>query len=160
MHRSYTLVLDLDETLVHFDQRRRNYRPRPYAQRFLAEMSKYFELVIFTAGLKDYADWILDDLDRLRFIRHRLYRNSCKFRRGVYVKDLSRLGRDLDRTIIVDNIAENFDLQPENGIHILSWFNNPGDTELVKLEPFLRSIVENNVPDVKEVIRQCFRPQQ
>ena len=103
-------MLDLDETLVHFDQRRRNYKPRPYAQAFLSEMSKYYELVIFTAGLKDYADWILDDLDRLRFIRHRLYRNSCKFRRGVYVKDLSRLGRDLDRTIIIDNIAENFDL--------------------------------------------------
>ena len=57
-------MLDLDETLVHFDQRRRNYKPRPYAQWFLGEMSKYFELVIFTAGLKDYADWILDDLDR------------------------------------------------------------------------------------------------
>ena len=116
-------------------------------------MSKYYELVIFTAGLKDYADWILDDLDRLRFIRHRLYRNSCKFRRGVYVKDLSRLGRDLDRTIIIDNIAENFDLQPENGIHILSWFNNPSDTELFKLQPFLKSIVENNVQDVKDVLR-------
>ena len=110
MHRHFTLVLDLDETLVHFDQRRRNYRPRPHAQRFLSEMSKFYELVIFTAGLKEYADWILDDLDRMKCIRHRLYRNSCKFRRGVYVKDLSRIGRDLSKTIIVDNIADNFDL--------------------------------------------------
>ena len=108
-------------------------------------MSRYYELVIFTAGLKTYADWILDDLDKQRCIRYRLYRNNCKLRRGVYVKDLSRLGRDLDRTIIIDNIAENFDLQPNNGIHILSWFNNPGDNELLKLEPFLRSIVETNV---------------
>ena len=139
------LVLDLDETLVHFDQNIRNYRPRPYASWFLNEMSRYYELVIFTAGLKPYADWILDDLDKQRCIRYRLYRNNCKLRRGVYVKDLSRLGRDLDRTIIIDNIAENFDLQPNNGIHILSWFNNPADTELLKLEPFLRSIVETNV---------------
>ena len=110
MHRSYTLVLDLDETLVHFDQRLRNYKARPYAHRFISEMSKYYELVIFTAGLKNYADWILDDFDTSRFILHRLYRNNCKLRRGVYVKDLSRLGRDLNRTIIIDNIAENFDL--------------------------------------------------
>ena len=107
-HRQYTLVLDLDETLVHFDPRRRNYRARPHATAFLTEMAQYYELVIFTAGLKEYADWILDDFDKLRCIRYRLYRNSCKFRKGVYVKDLSRLGRDLSKTIIVDNIADNY----------------------------------------------------
>ena len=73
-------------------------------------MSKIYELIIFTAGLKEYADWILDDFDKGKHITHRLYRNSCKFRKGVYVKDLSRLGRDLNRTLIVDNIAENYDL--------------------------------------------------
>ena len=64
-HKEYTLVLDLDETLVHFDQRRRNYRARPHAITFVNKMSKYFELVIFTAGLKDYADWILNDFDKI-----------------------------------------------------------------------------------------------
>lgn len=60
----YTLVLDLDETLVHFDPKSRTYRPRPGVLKFLHEMSKYFELAVFTAGLKDYADWILNDLDK------------------------------------------------------------------------------------------------
>lgn len=73
-------------------------------------MAKYYELVIFTAGLKEYADWILDDFDKERLIKFRLYRNSCRFKKGVYVKDLSRLGRDMSKTIIVDNIAENFEL--------------------------------------------------
>ena len=73
-------------------------------------MAKYYELVIFTAGLKEYADWILDDFDKERLIKFRLYRNSCRFKKGVYVKDLSRLGRDMRKTIIVDNIAENFEL--------------------------------------------------
>ena len=62
--KEYTLVLDLDETLVHFDPKIKTYRPRPGALKFLNEMCKYFELVIFTAGLKDYADWILNDFDR------------------------------------------------------------------------------------------------
>ena len=60
----YTLVLDLDETLVHFDARSRTYKPRPGVMNFLCELYKYYELVVFTAGLKDYADWILNDLDK------------------------------------------------------------------------------------------------
>ena len=120
-------------------------------------MSHYYELVIFTASLKDYADWILDDFDRNGYIRHRLYRNSCKLRRNVYVKDLSKLGRDLSKTIIIDNIAENYDAQPDNGIHILSWFSNPSDTELSKLMPILRKFVEQDVMDVREMIKQYFK---
>lgn len=59
----YTLVLDMDETLIHFDPRRRMFRPRPHVHNFLREMSQYWEIVVFTAGLKDYADWILNELD-------------------------------------------------------------------------------------------------
>lgn len=104
----YTLVLDLDETLVHFDPRIKTYRPRPGALKFLNEMCNYYELVVFTAGLKDYADYILNDLDRQHYITHRLYRDHTKCKGGVYVKDLSKLGRDLKKTIIIDNIEENF----------------------------------------------------
>jgi len=156
-HRRYTLVLDLDETLVHFDQKRRTYKPRPYASRFCAEMSKYFELVVFTAGLKDYADWILDDFDRARHIRYRLYRNSCKFKRGVYVKDLSCLGRDLSKTLIIDNIEDNFEMQPDNGINCESWFDNPNDTELARYEPILRNMALSNVDSVCDTIRAHFK---
>jgi len=156
-HRFYTLVLDLDETLVHFDQRKRSYRARPYAANFIKEMSKHFELVIFTAGLKEYADWILDDFDKYRYISHRLYRNSCRFRKGVYVKDLSRIGRDLSRTIIVDNIAENYELQADNGINIASWFNSYQDIELQKLEPILRMMVETKVTDVRDTLKQYLK---
>ena len=115
-------------------------------------MSKYYELVVFTAGLKDYADWILNEFDKERKIKYRLYRNSCRFKKCVYVKDLSRLGRDLTKTLIIDNIADNYELQPENGINILSWFNNMQDTELQKLEPILKMFVESRVPDVRPVI--------
>ena len=156
-HREYTLVLDLDETLIHFDQGRRNYAVRPHAQAFIREMAQHYELVIFTAGLKEYADWILNDFDKQGYIRHRLYRNSCRFRRGVYVKDLSKLGRSLAKTIIVDNIAENFDLQSENGINIISWFSSRSDTELLKLSQLLTMFVEQQAEDVRVMIKQYFR---
>ena len=56
----------------------------------------------------------------------------------VFIKDLSCLGRDLSKTIIVDNITENFLLQPDNGISIKSWFDDPDDTALADLAPLLR----------------------
>ena len=104
----YTLVLDLDETLIHFDPKVKRYKPRPGVHRFLGELYRYYELVVFTAGLKDYADWILNDFDRQAFISHRLYRDHTKYRNGVYMKDLSRLGRDMKKILIIDNIEENF----------------------------------------------------
>lgn len=139
--RDYTLVLDLDETLVHFQEKengKSQFLIRPYAQFFLKEMSKYYELVIFTAGLQDYADFILDKLDTKGWLSHRLYRRHCYFQNNVYQKDLSRLGRELSKTMIVDNNAENFQLQPDNGIYIKSWYDDPDDKALLELAPILK----------------------
>ena len=71
----YTLVLDLDETLVHFEASERKFKIRPFCISFLKTLSKLFEIVIFTAASQDYADWILDVLDPSKeYIQHRLYR--------------------------------------------------------------------------------------
>jgi CTD small phosphatase-like protein 2 len=69
------LVLDLDETLVHYDWHNKQFKIRPYARTFLQEMSKFFEIVIFTAAHQNYADFIIDCLDPNKdLIQHRLYR--------------------------------------------------------------------------------------
>jgi CTD small phosphatase-like protein 2 len=57
------------------------------------------------------------------------------------VKDLSKLGRDLSKILIIDNIEENFCSQPDNGIPIISWYNDPNDRELEKMTPFLKNLV-------------------
>ena len=59
--------------------------------------------------------------------------------------------------MIIDNIAENFGMQPENGIQILSWYNDAKDVELQKLEPILKSVVRQNVADVRDFIKMSFR---
>ena len=74
------------------------------------------------------------------------------------MKDLSRIGRDLAKTIIVDNVAENFMLQPDNGIFIKSWFDDQNDTALSELAPLLKQIVKKKVPDVRDALRR-FRDQ-
>jgi len=75
-------------------------------------MSKNWEIVIFTAGLKEYADPIINDLDTQRHISRRFYRDSCVNVEGIYIKDLTKLGTQVDfsKIVIVDNIAANFSL--------------------------------------------------
>jgi CTD small phosphatase-like protein 2 len=151
----YTLVLDLDETLIHYMEIGNEGRlfVRPYCQNFLQEMSKYYEVVIFTAALQDYADWALDQIDTGKWITHRLYRQHTMPSGTVFLKDLSRLGRDLTKTIIADNVAENFSLQNDNGIFVKTWFDDPNDVMLESLAPLLREIVVRKVKDVRAALR-------
>ena len=154
---TYTLVLDLDETLVHFV-----YTPsggifliRPYCLQFLEEMSKIFEIIIFTAALKDYADSILDILDpHKKLIKYRLYRQHTSVCGITFCKDLSKIGRDLEKSLIVDNLADNFKLQPNNGIHIWTWIDDIKDTQLNDLGKILKDLVSKQPPDVRPIIKK------
>ncbi|CAD8084697.1 unnamed protein product [Paramecium sonneborni] len=156
----YTLVIDLDETLVHYQELVDDgqFLVRPYAEQFLIEMSKYYEIVIFTAALQDYADFILDLIDKSNVISHRLYRQHTTLIDGTHVKDLTFVGRDLNTTIIIDNMAENFQHQPENGICIQSWYGEEDDRALYQLAPILSQIVIKKCKDIRNALR-CLRNQ-
>lgn len=115
-----TLVLDLDETLIHsslspepdfafsfplnIDDRpvQVYVNTRPCLSDFLSQMSLCYEIVVFTTSLPSYADPLISQIDPKGLISHRLYRDSCLFHDGRYIKDLSRLGRDLKNVLIVD----------------------------------------------------------
>jgi RNA polymerase II subunit A small phosphatase-like protein len=151
------LVLDLDETLIHssfsviaqadllfsFGPEETpvtvSVRVRPGARQFLEDLAPLYELVVFTASVKTYADRVVDHIDPHGYIRHRLYRDSCTEFGGSWVKDLSRLNRKLERIIIVDNTPGAYLLHPYNAIPISSWFDDPSDTALVQLLYFLRN---------------------
>lgn len=96
---------------------------RPYAIECLKKASKHFEVIVFTASKKCYADAVLDYLDPSHeYIHHRLYRNDCTFNEGVYIKDLRIFGdRKLQDMVIVDNALYSFAYQLDNGIPILTW---------------------------------------
>eukprot|EP00928_Gymnodinium_smaydae_P014633 TRINITY_DN1538_c0_g1_i1.p1 TRINITY_DN1538_c0_g1~~TRINITY_DN1538_c0_g1_i1.p1 ORF type:complete len:788 (+),score=104.68 TRINITY_DN1538_c0_g1_i1:124-2364(+) len=156
---TYTLVLDLDETLVHYFEcdGLGNYGVRPGMNEFLARMHAVgYELVIFTAATQDYADWVIGQIDPEGLIHHRLYRQNALPWGPLFAKDLSRLGRDLDRTLIIDNVQENFMLHPNNGIFISTWYDDPQDTALTDLTAMLQEIVTTKatVPDVLDKYRE------
>jgi CTD small phosphatase-like protein 2 len=71
-------------------------------------------------------------------IKARLYRQHCSTLEETTVKDISKLGRNLAKCIIIDNLPENFSLQPENGIYIQSWYGESEDRALFELAPLLK----------------------
>jgi len=125
-------------------------KKRPGVESFLTEMTKHYEIVLYTASQSIYATPILNQLDPNNHIHHRLFRESCIVTNGGFIKDLSRLGRDLAGVIIVDNSPACYALQPENGIPISTWTEDPNDLMLSQLTSFLKLLA--TVDDVREYL--------
>ena len=167
-----TLVLDLDETLIHsafepFIPRDDitltmkmkdndiiiHVLKRPYLDEFLNIVTQKYEVVIFTASISDYANPLLDQLDPMKKISHRLFREHCtKADNGLFIKDLNRLGRDLKNVIIIDNNPVSFIANKANGLPILTWHSIQSDNELIKLIPLLTYL--SNVDDIRPIINK------
>jgi RNA polymerase II subunit A small phosphatase-like protein len=145
MVRCYCLKI---EDVVHFVY----VAKRPGVDEFLIEMAKHYEIVIYTASLNKYADPLLDLLDPTRVIRARLFRESCVYYEGNYVKDLSLIDRDLSQAIIVDNSPSSYIFHPENAIDCSSFIDDPEDRELDQIGAFLAGI-----KDVKDVRGYCSK---
>lgn len=164
-----TLVLDLDETLVHSqfmtfsapsdviikieienEVHDIHVMVRPGVKEFLEKMDKFFEIVIFTASVSKYADPLLDIIDKKGYCPFRLFREHCSLINTTFVKDLQRLGRDLKDIVIVDNSPLSYALHPENGLPILTWFEDKNDTELYQIMPVLEFL--SYVPDVRDYV--------
>lgn len=170
LHRK-CLIVDLDETLVHS-----SFKPvknadfiipveidnvvhqvyvlkRPYTDEFLEKIGSLFECVLFTASLAKYADPVSDLLDKRGVFRSRLFREACVFYGGNYVKDLDRLGRDINKVIIVDNSPASYAFHPDNAIPVQTWFDDPNDCELLELIPLMEELARTD--DIYAVLGTC-----
>lgn len=168
-----TVVLDLDETLVHsttgtpppnydfmitpiIEGVTMNFYvlKRPGVDEFLEAISKKYEVVVFTAGLEQYASLLLDVLDPKGLISHRLYRDSCKpLVKRRFAKDLSTTGRDLGNVVIVDDNPRSYALQPANAIPIKRFVDDVEDKELEKLVGFFERYCDG-FEDMREAVKQ------
>ena len=163
-----TLILDLDETLVHsafypFQKKSdiilkinidgKNHiihvLKRPGLDYFLDKISALFNIIIFTASLQQYAEPLINILDKENKFK-RMFRQNCEHKNGKYIKDLNQIGQNFKDIIIVDNNPNSYLNNQENGIPIITWYDNFNDNELVKLIPVLEYL--SKVNDVRPFI--------
>lgn len=167
------LFLDLDETLIHSDINHEydfydaqvritmegaitdckfNIIIRPYVKEFLNFAKERFNIILFTAGIKEYADQIIEKIDPLNeFFVMRLYRESCIEYKNFFIKDLGILATfGLKDMIILDNCIFSFAKNLKNGVLISSFYNDKEDCELLNVMEYLDSKLFD-VKDIREV---------
>ncbi|KAK4147961.1 HAD-like domain-containing protein [Dichotomopilus funicola] len=179
-----TLILDLDETLIHSMSKggrmssghmvevRLNttyqsaggqaaigpqhpilyyVHKRPHCDEFLRRVSKWFNLVVFTASVQEYADPVIDWLEaERRYFSARYYRQHCTFRHGAFIKDLSSVEPDLSKVMILDNSPLSYMFHQDNAIPIQGWISDPTDSDLMYLIPLLEGL--QYVSDVRALL--------
>lgn len=163
--KNFTLILDLDETLIKYQicstnntssQNARNGKIlyRPGLIQFLNKVFPLFDIIIWTVATKDYADKIIDNIEKdKKYFSKRLYREHTTYKNKIYIKDLSNLGRALDKVIIVDDKENNFCLQRSNGILIAPFHGTQWECQndyiLMDLYNILTKIVFDRSKDVR-----------
>ena len=171
-----TIILDLDETLITFEKEEKEENEeyedndeeyeedeenenkkmiiRPGLYNFLDNLINLkCELIIFTSSNKNYAYKIIDEIEKnKKYFKKRLYRENCVLIGSAYVKDISKLGRDLSKVIIIDNDLACFYLQQENGILIRPFVGNKNeenDKVLDNLYYILMNIIKKPFNDIR-----------
>ena len=191
--KRYTLILDLDETLIHLRQKKQvvnikndvnininnisdyNYNSDKEKNKYLLQfrvglfsfltlLKPFYEIISFTSATKEYADVIINEIEKKRnFFDFKFYREHCTIYKDTFVKDISKIGRDIQKIIIVDNNENNFVLNKENGIKISPYYgddedNNKNnirknDNALLELKKILINIYKDNYDDVREALK-------
>lgn len=151
----FTLVLDLNETLLYSDWKRdRGWRTfkRPGVDDFLEQLAQYYEIIVYSDQQPMYVDPIVDRLDGKHCIRYRLSRAATRYQDGKHYRDLSKLNRDPSRILYVSGNAAETCLQPENCVPVKPWKCEADDTALVDLIPFLEYVARNRPADIRPVL--------
>ncbi|CAL4894309.1 unnamed protein product [Urochloa decumbens] len=151
----FTLVLDLNETLVYSDwQRERGWRTfkRPGVDAFLEHMSRLYEVVVYSDQPPMYVEPVLERLNSRGTISHRLSRPATKYLDGKHYRDLSKLNRKPNQVIYLSAHALENCLQPENCVNIKPFKLESDDTQLLDLIPFLEYVAMARPSDTRTVL--------
>lgn len=128
---------------------------RPGVEKFLKDLNEHFETVIFTAALPVYAKPVVETIDRSSYVRHSLFRDATVTYKGqTFVKDLSILGRDLSRVVLIDNNPLAMLASPDNAMPIMSWYDDPNDKELEKALAILHQM--KDLKDIRPYLKKKF----
>lgn len=129
---------------------------RPGLRIFLRKLSRKFEVVLFTAAEREYAEPLLNFIDPDRkYLPYRLYReHTVKYIGIKYVKDLRILGRNLRRTVLIDNNIMAMRASPDNSILIDDFYGDQDDGQLEIMWSVLTGL--DGLPDVRPCLKESL----
>lgn len=132
---------------------------RPGVHRFLYKLSEICEIVLWTAAEQEYADEILNCLDphgELIPMCNRLYRNhTVEGRNKERLKDLRLLGRDMKRTMLIDNSLVAVQAAPNNTLLVEDFFGDPNDEQLESIWDFVSAC--DDLSDIRPALKMSLK---
>jgi CTD small phosphatase-like protein 2 len=157
--KKYTLVLDLEDTLISvkvINEGKILIRPRPGLISFLTGVKQYYEIISFSKLSKNYSSTIIEQIEENRkLFDFNLYREHCTLVGRKFVKDISNIGRDMKKIIMIDDLPENLNIHIENGILILPYDGdeNKEDRVLYELKKLLILFYNLGYEDLRNAIK-------
>ena len=154
--KKYTLVLDLNKTLAFYNKYTNNVSLRNGLFSFLSMMKPYYELISFSCEPNEITESIIKDIESQKiYFDYHLTREHSILYENTLVKDISLIGRDDSKIIIIDDDENCFKLNTENGIRISEYVgNNEFDNALFELKKILLLIYKNNYDDIRVGIKE------
>ena len=157
--KKYTLVLDLEDTLINVkidNDGNILCRPRPGLISFLNGIKPFYEIITFTKLSKEYSDIITKEIEgNKKLFDYNLYREHCTLIGREFIKDIGRIGRDMTKIVMVDDLEENLNYYPSNGI-LISPYNGESDKDdrvLFELKKILISFFRMGYEDIRLAIK-------
>ena len=153
-NKNYTLLINIDDTLIHSYKNSNKIIIRNYLNEFLSSLIPYYELISFTYGNKKYSDNIINVIEEKEiYFEYNLYKENCTYLNEEYYKDFNKLGRDIKRTIIIEDIDNNFGNKNDNTILIKSFNKNKNDFILKNLALILIQIAKDECDDIRKSLK-------
>ena len=152
--KKYTLVLDLEDTIINVkidSEGRLLCRMRPGLITFLNGIKPFYEIVSFTKLSKEYSDKIIEEIQgKKKIFDYNLYREHCTLVGTKFVKDVRKIGRDMRKIVVVDDLAENLRTNGDNGILISPYkVEDYNDRVLFELKKILILFFRMRYEDVR-----------
>lgn len=129
---------------------------RPYLQHFLKKVSRWYDVYLYTASVRAYAEPLVEKLDpRHKRFKGAYFRDSCAVDgAGHATKDLAALHFDLARTVLLDDSGDMATCNRDNVFPIPPWMGDDAyDESLLNVLPVLYAL--RYVADVRSVL--CLR---
>jgi len=155
----HTLVLDLENTLVSSTWDRKygwRHAKRPGVDKFLKEMSQYYEIVLYSPSHQGVAEPVVVSLDKAGCFMHALYRDATYYQDGIHKKNLSALNRNIKRMVVLDDDS-NACVEGNSNLIKIKPYDNPHDREdntLEAITPILLEIARENYNDIPGMLSQ------